>query len=67
METGIYQILIAALSILLSIVGFAVGIAVKFIIKMAADITEMKINQAVFINQHEAVETRLTLLEKQLS
>ena len=63
METEVYKILAGALMVLISIVGFFCALGIKYLVRMANDMTLIKIDLGKQLVKNEELERRLERLE----
>lgn len=63
MEKTFYKILISTLSCLVGVVSFFSSVAVNRVIKMADDVTEIKVSQGKMLTKYEDLERRLAKIE----
>jgi Na+-transporting NADH:ubiquinone oxidoreductase subunit NqrD len=64
MKESVIDILIYATPILLAVLGFIGALAVNALIKMAKDLTEIKIAVKEVATKHDEVEKRVERLEE---
>lgn len=66
MDATIYRLLLWALPILLTILGFIGALAVNALMKLANDVNEIKVNIKEVSVKHEDFESRLERLEDKI-
>lgn len=66
MDATIYKLLLWALPILLTILGFIGALAVNALMKLANDVNEIKVNIKEVSVKHEDFESRLERLEDKI-
>ena len=66
MDITIYKILLWALPILLAVLAFIGGLAVKALIQMSIDINAIKMTIATESAKREAIERRIEIIEEKI-
>jgi len=66
MDATIYKILVYSLPLLLSVLAFIGGLAVKSLVKLANDVNDIKVTIGKISERHDSLEKRVDKLEESI-